>query len=39
VNLLAPPIESPLKDHALALANLPRYVARVRERYYSGPLA
>ncbi len=29
VNLLAPPIESPLKDHALALANLPPYWARI----------
>ena len=36
VNLLLPPIESPLKDHALALANLPPYCARIRERYYAG---
>ncbi|MCA1853638.1 MAG: hypothetical protein LC647_14965, partial [Beggiatoa sp.] len=39
VNLLLPPIESPLKDHALALPNLPPYCARIRERYYAAPSA
>ncbi|MDQ3775345.1 MAG: hypothetical protein M3461_13845 [Pseudomonadota bacterium] len=36
VNLLLPPIESPLKDHALALANLPPYCARIREQLLRG---
>ncbi len=35
VNILFPPIESPLKDHALASPQLVPYCARIRERYYA----
>lgn len=38
-NLITPPLESPLKDHALALQNLAPYCARIRERYYERPPA
>ncbi len=39
VNLLVPPIESPLKEHASASPHLASYCTRIRERYYPAPSA
>jgi glutathione S-transferase len=33
-NILVPPFDSPLKDHALALGNLKPYCDRMREKYF-----
>lgn len=37
INILRPPIESPLKEHLGTLSNLSAFCDRVRERYYAPP--
>jgi len=34
-NLVLAPLETPLKRHAMTLANLPSYCARMKQRYYA----
>jgi glutathione S-transferase len=33
-NILVPPLESPLKDHAISLPNLRAYCERMKTQYY-----